>query len=675
MEASAFDLAISALGIMLDTGRLLALSAGVLVGLTIGVIPGLGGVVGMALLLPFTYDMDPYAAFGFLIGMGSVTTTSDTVPAVLFGVPGTVGAAATIMDGYPLAQQGQAGRAFGAAYTASLLGGLAGAFLLAISIPILRPVILYLQSPDLLAICVFALSTVATLSGNAPLKGMAAAGLGLLVAMIGSDPQSGTLRWTFDKLYLWDGVPLVPLTLGLFAIPELIDMAVTRRAIASGASVDTRRGQLDGIRDALRNWWLVVRCSWLGAALGAIPGLGSAVIDWIAYGHAMKTERHTERFGKGDIRGVIAPESAANAKEGGSLVPTLAFGVPGSASMAILLGAFTIHGLVPGPRLLTDHLDVTYSIVWSIALANVLGAGLCLVFSNQLARVASVRIGTLLPIVLGIIFLGAFQGSRQWGDLYVLLGFGALGWTMKRLGWPRAPMILGFVLGGIIERYLFISIGRYDWNWLTQPLVILFFVLAVLSLGGPIVRQLRATGVSALLRFGPPRLASPMLLSAAVAIVLIAAIVSSSPWPTDARIVPQVVAYTALLCIVASLCYEIFARPAPAAKRADTPTDATSDPTAQAALTPTERMRRSGIFFLWCCAYLALAIGVGMLPALFLFVMLCMRFWGRESSLRSGLIAVCITGFAWLLFDQFLAVPWPQSLIGTWLPAVQPYLP
>ena len=671
MEAGAVDLAISALGIMLEPGRLMALSAGVLVGLMVGVIPGLGGVVGMALLLPFTYEMDAFAAFGFLIGMGSVTTTSDTVPAVLFGVPGTVGAAATIMDGYPLARQGQAGRAFGAAFTASLIGGISGAFLLAISIPILRPVILYLQSPDLLAICVFALSTVATLSGNAPLKGLTAAGLGLLIAMIGSDPQSGTLRWTFDALYLWDGVPLVPLTLGLFAIPELIDMAVARRSIAGEAAVDTRRGQLDGVRDVFRNWWLVLRCSWLGTSLGAIPGLGSAVIDWIAYGHAMRSEKNTDGFGKGDIRGVIGPESAANAKEGGSLVPTLAFGVPGSASMAVLLGAFTIHGLVPGPRLLTEHLDITYSIVWSIALANVFGAGLCLAFSNQLARVASVRIGTLLPLVLGIIFIGAFQGSRQWGDLYVLLGFGALGWVMKRSGWPRAPLILGFVLGGIIERYLFISIGRYDWDWLTQPLVLIFFALALVSLTGPLLRRFRAAGVRATLDLSRPSLRPGMLMSALAAGVLIAAILVSGEWPFEARVVPQVVAWIALGCIILSLATEIFTGQSPLATSAgqhDTPA-------AAQALVPQEQLQRGTVFFLWCCGYLLAAIGLGMLPALFVFVALCMRFWGGESIARSVTLAISITAFAWILFDRFLAVPWPQSLVEIWFPALQDYLP
>ena len=310
MDFSALEFAISALNIMLDPARLMVLAAGVLVGLTSGVIPGLGGSVGIALLIPFTFEMDPYSAFAFLIGIGAVTTTSDTVPAVLFGVPGTTGSAATILDGHPLAKRGQAGRAFGAAYTASLLGGLAGAVLLAVSIPVLRPVILYLGSPELLAICVFGMSMVAVLSGKAPLRGMVAGGIGLMVAMVGSDPQTGTMRWTFDTLYLWDGLPLVPITLGLFALPELADLAIRRQSIGRQARVDTRSGQLQGIRDSLKRWWLVLRSSWIGADLGAVPGMGAAVIDWLAYGHALKTEKDTERFGEGDIRGVIASESS-----------------------------------------------------------------------------------------------------------------------------------------------------------------------------------------------------------------------------------------------------------------------------------------------------------------------------------------------------------------------------
>ncbi|MGB5081045.1 MAG: tripartite tricarboxylate transporter permease, partial [Burkholderiales bacterium] len=472
MEFEMLSSAGRALLIMADPLRLMFLGLGVLIGLALGVIPGLGGIVGMALLLPFTFSMDPYAAFGMLLGMGSVTTTSDTIPAVLFGVPGTAGAAATVLDGHPLAKQGQAGRALGAAYSASLIGGVFGALLLAVSIPILRPVMLHIGSPELLAFAVFGLCMVSALSAGTPFRGLTVAGFGILLALIGADPQTGTLRWTLDTLYLWNGLPLVPLTLGLFAIPELTDMAIARRAIAAESRVDSRAGQWQGVKDTLTHWWLVIRVSWLGAALGAVPGIGAAVIDWIAYGHALRTEKGAmETFGKGDIRGVIAPEGSNNAKEGGALVPTIAFGVPGSASMAILLGVFLIHGLQPGPEMLTKHLDVTYSMVWSVALANILGAGICFAFSNQFAKIALIRSPVILPLIISVLMIGAFQGSRNWGDLIALIVFGVLGWAMKRLGWPRPPLILGFVLGATVERYLFISHSRYGWEWLGHPIV------------------------------------------------------------------------------------------------------------------------------------------------------------------------------------------------------------
>jgi len=671
LEVSALELAASALGIMLDPSRLMVLAAGVLVGLTIGVIPGLGGIVGIALLIPFTFEMDAYTAFAFLIGIGAVTTTSDTVPAVLFGVPGTTGSAATILDGHPLAKQGQAGRAFGAAYTASLLGGLGGAVLLAVSIPVLRPVILYLGSPELLAICVFGMSMVAVLSGKAPLRGMVAGGLGLMVAMVGSDPQTGTMRWTFDTFYLWDGLPLVPIALGLFALPELADLAIARRSIGGNARVDTRSGQLQGIRDTLEHWWLVLRCSWLGASLGAVPGMGAAVIDWLAYGHALKTEKGTERFGEGDIRGVIASESSNNAKEGGALVPTLAFGVPGSASMAILLGAFTMHGLVPGPRMLSDNLEITYSIVWSLALANVLGAGLCLALSNQLARVATIRMGLLLPVVLAVMFLGAFQGSRQWGDLHVLLGFGLFGWVMKRQGWPRPPLILGVVLGDIVERYLFISVGRYEWAWLSRPLVILFFSLALLGLVTPMLRNLRAAvGEGARLRW-QPRLSPAALFTFLIGAMLTASIVVTSQWNFEARIVPLAVGYTALACAILSLFNEIFLRPETAGAEAAATMEGTGEEPGQDLRTV---LKRAVEFFAWCGGYLLLARVTGMLAAIFVLILLCVRIWGREKLTLALVLAVGMTAFSWLLFDRLLAIPWPQNLLGEAFPALRPFL-
>ena len=273
--------AASALLTLLDPVRFLILLAGVGIGVIVGIIPGVGGLTAIAVLIPFTYTMDPYSAFAFLIGLWAVTATSDVIPAVFFGVPGTVGCAATVLDGYPLAKQGQAARALGACYAASTLGGLFGAALLALAIELLRPLMLYVGSPELLAFSVFGLSMVSAISGRQPLRGMTAAGLGLMIAMIGIDPQTGSQRWTFGSLYLWDGVPLAAFALGLFAVPELAGLMIARSSISGGDTIAgySLRGQIEGLRDVRRHWWLTLRCSWLGAALGAVPGIGAAVID------------------------------------------------------------------------------------------------------------------------------------------------------------------------------------------------------------------------------------------------------------------------------------------------------------------------------------------------------------------------------------------------------------
>src|SRR5512136_1779520 len=232
MQPDMFASAVHALQLLLEPARLLILFIGVIIGLAIGVLPGLNGIVGMAMLIPFTYNLDEYTAFALLLGMAAVITSSDFITAVLFGVPGHVGAAATVIDGHAMARKGEAGRALGAGFMASLVGGLIGAVVLALSIPVLRPVLLAIGSPELLAFTLFGLAMVATLSGRAPLKGLTAAGLGLMISMIGSRAAGGTLRWTFGTLYLWDGVPLVPMVLGLFALPELAELAILRQRIA-----------------------------------------------------------------------------------------------------------------------------------------------------------------------------------------------------------------------------------------------------------------------------------------------------------------------------------------------------------------------------------------------------------------------------------------------------------
>ncbi|NIO10943.1 MAG: hypothetical protein GTO40_24220, partial [Deltaproteobacteria bacterium] len=479
---------VQALVSILSPWHLTMLTAGVVLGLSLGVIPGVGGVVGLALLLPFTFDMGPYSAFAFMIGMLAVTTTSDTIPSVLFAVPGTVGSQATIIDGHAMAKNGEAGRALGAAFTVSAIGGLFGATVLTLSIPVLGPLVLLFGSPEFFMMAILGVSLVVSLSGSAPMKGIVAGGLGFLLAMVGLDPLAGVDRWTFDLIYLWDGFHVVPVALGLFGMAEMADLVVSGKSIA-GESTEKLKGRFVGFQDAFRHWWLVLRSSALGVWIGTIPGLGSVVVDWFAYGHAVHTEKNTSNFGKGDIRGVIAPESANNAKEGGGLIPTLAFGIPGSTTMALFLGAMTIQGLEPGPEMLTKHLGVTFTIGWSLALANILGTGLCFLLANQLARIATIRGQVLAPVLLVIMFLGAFLARRHVGDMIVLLGFGLFGWSMKRFGWPRPPLIIGFVLGGTVEKYLYISMLTYGWSWLMRPSVIILFILILLTLIYPSLKK------------------------------------------------------------------------------------------------------------------------------------------------------------------------------------------
>ena len=683
MEYELLSKATEALLILADVKRLAYLACGVLIGLAIGVIPGLGGIVGMALLLPFTFDMDPYSAFALLLGMGSVTTTSDTIPAVLFGVPGTAGSAATILDGHPLAKKGQAGRAFGAAYTASMIGGIMGALLLAVSIPILRPLILYLGSPELLAFAIFGICMVSVLSGGSPLRGLAAAALGVMIAMIGADPTTGTLRWTMGMLYLWDGMHLVPVVLGIFALPELADMAIERRSIAGDAKIDSRSGQWEGIKDTFRHWFLVVRVGLIGSLLGAIPGIGASVVDWIAYGHAARTEKGADKtFGTGDIRGVLASEGANNAKEGGALVPTIAFGVPGSASMAILLGAFLIHGLVPGPEMLTTKLDVTYVIIWSVALANVLGTAICFAFSNQFAKIAMIRQTVIMPLILTVLFIGAYQATRSWGDLIAMLLFGLLGWTMKRLRWPRPPIILGVVLGGIVERYLFISVERYGAEWLWRPVVMVVLAMSLWGLLRPLIKEMKTSGGISSLVSGYSKAQFDknsvfyIFFMGLIAVMIATAI----PLNFTAMLVPVVVGVFALIIAGVSFLNHTFRYQGEGSYelseyRKKATQSLHMDLTADASIDPALVKHRALIFLGWILAFLGSVWLIGMLITVFIFVIAYMRAEGKEPWRLTLICAVGLTIFATIVFDKLLALPWPMSFVGDLFPEIRRLIP
>ena len=340
------------------TDAFIALLLGVAIGFVVGILPGLGGAVTLALMLPFTFGMDPTQAFAFLLGANAVTATTGDITSVLFGVPGEGISAATIVDGHPMAKNGEAGRALGAALMSSLVGAIFGALMLAIAIPIIRPLVLLIASPEFFMLAILGITFVAALSGGNMFKGLTIGGFGLGLAMIGLDPIQGIPRYTLEpllgqkeSLFLWDGINFVAITVGLFAIPEIIDLGVKGTGIAERAS-DKLGGVTEGVKDTFRHWALVLRCSALGTYIGILPGLGGGPAQWMAYAHAVQSAEDKSRFGKGAVEGVLGPGAANNSKEGGSLIPTIAFGIPGSLSMAVLLGAFIIQGLVPGLSLI-----------------------------------------------------------------------------------------------------------------------------------------------------------------------------------------------------------------------------------------------------------------------------------------------------------------------------------
>ena len=473
------DAALLALGQVFTGAHLGFLVIGVFVGLAVGIMPGLGGIAGMSILLPFLYGMDPTSALGMLIGMVAVIPTGDTFTSVMMGIPGSSASQATVLDGFPLAKRGEAARALSAAFASSLLGGVIGALVLSVAIVMARPLVLSFSSAELFMLTLFGLSMVAVLSGRSLAKGIAAAGLGLIVGVIGTAPATGEPRLTLGIDYLYDGIPLVVVAMGLFAIPEIIDLLKRGNAISETTGLGGGWGR--GLRDVLRHPWLVTRCAGLGCVIGALPGLGGAVVDWIAYSHAVQTSRDKSQYGKGDIRGVIAPESANNACQGGALVPTLLFGVPGSGSMAVFLGGMVLLGIQPGITLVQTRLDLTYTIIWSLALANIVGAGLCVLLARYVARLTQIRFVYLAPFMIMITMFAAFQATRSIADLVALVVMGAVGLYMRRFGWPRPALLIGFVLAPGAEGYLYQAVQFYDWDWIWRPGVLIIAAITVAS--------------------------------------------------------------------------------------------------------------------------------------------------------------------------------------------------
>lgn len=477
---------------VLEPSTMLLMLIGIAIGFVVGILPGLGGSVTLALMLPFTFDMEPVQAFAFLLGMWVVTATTGDITSVLFGVPGEATAAATVFDGYPMTKRGEAGRALGAALFSSAMGAVVGAAVLALSVPIIRPLVLAFGPPQFFMLTLVGLTFVISLSGRNVLKGFMMAAFGMLIALVGIDPQAGVPRYAFGQLYLWDGIDIVPLVVGLFGGAEILQLMLSKESIADrDVAADPYAGIWQGVRDTFTHWWLVVRSSAIGIGIGVIPGMGGSVAQFIAYGHAQQTSKHPEEFGKGSIEGVLAAGANNNAKDSGSLIPTIAFGIPGSVGTAVLLGAFLITGLNPGPDMLTTNLNVTFSMVWITVLSNIVAVSVSFLLLRQLIKLTFIPGTWLVPFLLVLISLGAYTASSSFNDIFVMLAAAILGVVAIHWDWPRVPFLLAVVLGGPAERYLFLSYSLHGWSWLLEPSVIGLFLLIAFVVTWPFVRSAR----------------------------------------------------------------------------------------------------------------------------------------------------------------------------------------
>ncbi|MEM6635323.1 MAG: tripartite tricarboxylate transporter permease [Pseudomonadota bacterium] len=541
-------------GLILQPIVLGYLVLGVVMGLCIGVFPGLGGIAGLSLLLPFMFGMDPVLGLALMIGMVAVVPTSDTFASVLMGIPGSSASQATVLDGFPMAKKGMAARALSAAFASSLFGGLVGAAFLTVFILVARPIVLEFRTPELLMITIFGLSMVGILAGRVPLKGIVAAGLGMMVGTIGEGDSAGELRMaTYDMPYLVDGLKLVIVGLGIFAIPEIVALLRQDRAIADRKPLGG--GWMVGVRDWWANKWLSMRCSIIGVIVGVIPGLGGSVVDWIAYGHSVQTTKDKSNFGSGEIRGVIGPESSNNAKEGGGLVPTLLFGIPGSGSMAIFIGAIALLGsgqIEVGPSMLKNNLDITYAIVWLLALANVVGTLICIAASGGIARLTTIPFALLAPFLFMIISFAAFQSGQNLMDLVALFAIGLLGIMMRRFDWSRPAFLIGFVLSNPAETYanqaVQIAQSRFrrgfeeGIDYIFSPIVIVLIIITLLSvvIGLRQSKMIQAEG-----DVGSGAKRAPLIFLLVVLTYLVVAFVNASMIPDYAaadRVFPRFVA-------------------------------------------------------------------------------------------------------------------------------------
>jgi TctA family transporter len=420
-----------------------------------------------------------------------------SIPAILLNTPGTGEQAITSLDGYPMTKRGEGARALSAAAAAGVLGTLFGVVALTLLIPVVRTIILAVGAPEMFALSLLGVLAIGVLTSESVTRGILSGLLGIMLSTIGYDAITGALRYTGGSLLLYDGFSINAITLGLFAVGEMIYIYSRGRSISSNAGVSIGGGlaaQYVGIRKGIADTWRyrghVARGGLIGSIVGLLPGMGGTVAMFFSYATAKQRSKNPGEFGKGSVEGVIAAESANNAKEGGSLIPTLAFGIPGGSAMAIFIGVLYIVGLPPGPQLMNEHLDSVYYMAWSLAVAGIVGSVLGMIIAPYVARLATVSPGVLAPLLIAFAIGGAIVDDRLAFGIYVVIGAGLVGYWLRLLKYSLAGITLGFLLGPVVERQLFISLSAYGPEFLLRPLTLVILALVLLLLFRPILARL-----------------------------------------------------------------------------------------------------------------------------------------------------------------------------------------
>lgn len=438
---------------------------GVALGMFIGTIPGMGGIVTLTLFLPFTLAMEPYQAFAFMSGGLGATTFAGSLTAILINTPGTSSNAATLIDGYPLTQKGEAGTAITASALSSAIGAVIGIVLFILFIPVLIEIALLFGPSEVAWLVLTAIIVISVIIDDRPLLGIATGIFGVLLALVGTAPQTGENRFTFSQGELYGGVSLIAMIIGLFALAEIVRlMASDKKAISPESTVSVGKKRAKGITETLKHKWLILRCSLIGLVVGAIPGAGGSTAAFVAYGHGAQSIKDAN-FGSGNLTGVIAPEASNDAKDGGQLFPSLGLGIPGSGSMAVFLAALLMHGYLPGPQLLIQDSEIAVMIAVSLLLSNITTSAIGLIATRHIVKILKIPIVKLLPAIVVLAMAAVFIDQSQVIDLYIALIFGILGLIMIQAKVSRVPIIVGFVLGAILEQNYFLATAYAGGNF------------------------------------------------------------------------------------------------------------------------------------------------------------------------------------------------------------------